>query len=55
MHSSRTAIQIGVAGAEKAAPYARAIDATKSLLFALICYLLGISLLISAAIILVSS
>jgi hypothetical protein len=53
MDASRTDSWIGIAGPEKAAPYTLPSDATKSLLFALICYLVGISLLLSAAIVVI--
>jgi hypothetical protein len=55
MHYSRIDRRIGVTGAEKAAPYTLPSDAIKSLLFALICYLVGISLLMTAAIVVICS
>ena len=51
MNASRT--DSWIAGAGKAAPYTLPSDATKSLLFALICYLVGISLLMSATIVVI--
>jgi hypothetical protein len=55
MQTPLTFGQTGLSSAAKATAFRLPIDAGKSILFAVICYLLGISLLISAALVLIYS